>query len=743
MKTPTLLHLLAAAMLAAAVSSVMLRSPLAAQEFSFQREINPFPVLDENGTPYDFAMTGGLNRPVHQFVDIDGNQTPDLFLQDRAGQLIFFRNIGTPAAYQFQWETDQFQNLMVGDWFKLADADLDGDFDLFTEKPFGLIRYYRNDGSASNPLFVNATDALRDDAGDSIFVDFLSIPDWADIDCDTDLDLFLGRQSGGRISFYRNVGITPDNLPRYEFVTDTFQGLSILTGGGAGKGLPLAENPNEAHGANAMSFIDIDSDQDLDLFWGDFFAGSLIYLQNDGSCTIPEIDITLEHYPPNNPISTGGHNVPRFVDIDADGDQDMFVGVLGGAISFITNAAENFFFFENTGSITQPFFTERTRNFIKSIDIGQKTIPAFVDIDGDGDLDIFLANQEDVLSPDHSNSRIYFYENTGSFNNPAFRLVSRHYLNYDKRFDLNYAPAFVDIDADGDADLFLGKWDGKITFYRNDGGPTSPNFVRVDEFYGGIDVGNNNTPTFADLDGDGDFDMICGEFAGNLNFYRNIGTPSAANFQLENNQYLGLDVGDFSYPWLEDIDNDGDADLLMGSDDQGTVLYRNNGSPQVPNFSLDPAFQVPEHLRTSPHLIDIDGDSDLDFFSGTDGGGLIFYRRQQAVGTGEEKPPLSQLPTTIALLRNYPNPFNPETRIEYELRLNGAELGKSHTLTIYNLLGKELRRWAFLNDQLTIRRTVVWDGRDAAGRQLPSGVYFYRLSAGTGMAAVGKMLLAR
>lgn len=729
-----------------------LNTLLTAQNFNFEREITPFPILNQNGAAYSLPLTGGMNRPVQQFVDIDNDNDPDLFVEeDEANRLILFRNTGTPTDYQLQWETDHFADLQVGAWFKFADVDNDGDFDLFAENALGLIRYFRNDGTPAAPSFVSAVDTLKDTGGLPIFVDGFSVPEWVDMDCDNDKDLLMGRLDG-HVTYYNMVGLDSDNLPLFEFVTDEFQGLLIITGGGNAPGAPAQEIDGELHGANSLTSVDIDNDQDNDLFWGDFFAGSMIYLQNDGTCQVPNISITAQEFPPVNPISTGGFNVPRFTDIDHDGDYDMFVGVLGGYLSYILDRAENLYFYENIGTLTQPNFTLRTKQFVNSIDIGQNTIPALVDIDSDGDLDLFLANQEDLSAPDHANSRLYLFENTGSAAAPSFELVNTHYLNFDKQNDVNYAPTFADIDHDGDVDLFLGTWWGRIIFYRNDGSALSPDFVRVDENYAGIDVGFNSTPVFVDIDDDGDLDLFIGEFSqpdiafGRINFYRNTGSNTAPVFELVTATYFDIDLGEgeFLYPFFADIDHDQDYDLFIGTETKGVIFYRNIGTAQAANFVLDASFQLPLQLRTSPNLADINNDGDLDIFSGSRGGGLIFFENlEMSTAINPASDVKSNIPDGIRLLGNYPNPFNPQTTIEYELNLSPALSGSFHTLTIYNLLGETVREWRIPNSEGTLRRQISWGGRDASGSPVPSGIYFYQLKVDAHTSASGKMLLAR
>lgn len=703
-------------------------SSIQAQQPDFERRVAAFPIFDGDGVAFEYPLLGGLNSPRPQFIDIDGDGDVDLFvLEELASSLMFFENTGTPQVASFEWRDDAFQSIPASIWFRFVDLDDNGLPDLLVEGAGAIIRLYRNDGAGR---LVLAADTLFDTAGEIIRPELLSIPDLVDIDCDGDLDLFLGLQTGA-VRFYENLGLDAQRLPRFRHITDSFQDILIV---GVGK----ATDPNSRHGANAIRFADIDADGDSDMFWGDFFASSVYFLVNRGTCPAPQLSLISNRFPQPDTLLTGGFNVPEFVDIDGDGDLDFFAGVLSGVFSSTRDQIDNFYFYENTGSATVADFVRRSRRFIASLDIGEYSVPALADIDGDGDLDLFLANEADPANP--SSGRIYFFENTGSAAAPQFRLRADNYFGIEIGY--NPKPAFVDIDDDGDLDLFIGQWDGTIAFYRNAGTAAHADYRLETARFADIDVGNNSTPAFADIDDDGRLDLFIGEFAGNINFYRNQGSRTAPRFVLDTTHFAGIDIGIYSFPCFVDADGDGDLDLYAGTGDGDIRFFENRGDAITPDFVEADPFPHALPQRSAPVFADLDGDGDLDLLAGNFRGGL-FYFENQATGTGTfDHRAILALPQTINLRQNNPNPFNPQTTIVYELQLPARSGDDSHSLSIYDLRGRLVRQWHFATTGGQQHNSVVWDGRDSSGRVLASGVYVYRLRAGA-EAAVRKMLLLR
>jgi uncharacterized protein (DUF2141 family) len=598
-------------------------TPPPTADVSFTRVIAPFVVTDESGTPYQLPFLGGFDVPRPQFIDIDGDGDHDLFVQERSNELMFFENTGSAARASFTWRTDKYQDLDIHEWNRFIDLDRDGDFDLLAELPFSYIRFFENEGSKQNASFKPAADSLRDLEGRPIFADRQNIPNLTDLDCDSRLDLFLGRVEGTLTRYEQDATAT-----RFGFVTDRFEGIEIVAQIGA-LDIPVRSGPEAArpatpgdagslHGANTMYWADYDQDGDQDLFWGDFFESGVLIIPNVGSCASPNLRVEPQPVTVNGAkLTTSGYNVPSLVDIDGDGDLDMFVGVLGGAYNPNRTASDNFYLLERTGSDYQL----RTTRYLSAIDVGSESVPAFADLNGDGLLDMLVGNK---LDPKHNErARLYFFRNTGSARAPAFALADT--LDADVSF--HYAPALADLDRDGDADLLLGTWNEGVHVYRNQGQPGKPVFTRDTTLNIRFERGSNFTPAVADIDGDGDLDLLVGEASGELNLVRNIGSATTPAFQVESEAYQGVDAGRRSHPALADLDGDGDLDLVLGSENGGVVYFRNDGSAREPRY-VTAELRLPLPPHAAPVFVDLNGNGRDELVTGSLSGGLTFWQRK-------------------------------------------------------------------------------------------------------------------
>jgi FG-GAP-like repeat/FG-GAP repeat len=579
----------------------------ATSSVTFERSITPFVVQDENGAPYAHPFLGGLDVPRPHFIDIDGDGDIDLFVQERSNALMFFENTGNARSATFVWRTDKYQNLDVGEWTRFVDLDGDGDLDLLAEQPFSYIKVFRNEGTKQRATYVLAADSLKDDKGAAVFADRQNIPNIVDIDCNGLYDLFLGRVEG-TVTRYEEVANSRDSkgVPRFRHVQDRWENIEIVA----------QLSGSLLHGANTMFFADPDTDGDLDFYWGDFFEDGVLTIPNLGSCASPSfrtepVPITVG----GQKLSTSGYNVPVLIDIDGDHDLDLFVSALGGAYNPTKTAADNFYLLERNGAD----YTVRTRRFLSTIDVGTESIPALGDIDGDGDLDLLLGNKLDPRK--QSSGRLFVFRNNGSAQQPVFRLAD----TLDLANSFHYAPTLGDLDADGDLDLLLGTWNQGVLVYRNAGSARDPRWQQDTTATIALTRGSNATPALVDIDADGDLDLFVGEASGELNFYRNTGTAQAFRFEFVTDVYEAIDVGRRSHPAFYDFDDDGDFDLISGQEGAGSSFFRNNGSRSVPKFVADRTLVVPLPTLGSPVIVDLNGDRQTELVSGGTSGGLFYY----------------------------------------------------------------------------------------------------------------------
>ena len=237
--------------------------------------------------------------------------------------------------------------------------------------------------------------------------------------------------------------------------------------------------------------------------------------------------------------------------------------------------------------------------------------PEMADLDNDGDMDI-LAGVYD----EYGFSGLSYYENIGSSEAPEFSASVINPFGITVSNPINF-PALVDLDNDGDLDLLNGEYYGSMSYFENTGTASAPSFAAPTSLPFGLTATFYLAmPTFADLDNDGDMDLLVGEQYANQQYFENIGTAEAPSFDAPQMNPFGLTVGyGLSSPEFGDFDNDGDFDLMIGAYYGNFEYYMNTGSASNPVFFgpvTNPFELSPTYEFNFPTVADLDGDGDLD-----------------------------------------------------------------------------------------------------------------------------------
>ena len=214
-------------------------------------------------------------------------------------------------------------------------------------------------------------------------------------------------------------------------------------------------------------------------------------------------------------------------------------------------------------------------------------------------------------------------------------------------------PAFADLDGDGDLDMLLGSVHGKVSYYRNDGTSSFASWTFMTEDFAGIDRGrwSDIVPVLTDIDKDGDPDLFLLHGADVL-FYENQGSARVGKWVLANEEYLSVADYHLTAARFADIDNDGDSDLFLGGitehepEKWQMFFYRNTGTSANPSWQRSPNSGPDVVLPQTEALFDLadsDGDGDSDLYLCNKEGRVILYENTGSV----QAPAWTPLPVTV------------------------------------------------------------------------------------------------
>lgn len=406
-------------------------------------------------------------------------------------------------------------------------------------------------------------------------------PEIIDIDSDGLLDLFVGNY-GGYISHFEQTEISS-----YSFTLHKEKWNNIDVGLFA-----------------APAFTDMDKDGLLDLLIGEW-KGNLHHYEQM-AVDADSFQLITEDF---DSIKIDGNASPHFTDLDQDGMLDLLIGAHSGNLYLYEQeamASEHFILLTDSLNIDPP--THRLN-------------PSVIDLDQDGLLDLMVGGN---------------YGNLGHFEqieagSMEFEMHTPYFFEGERLIYGGSAPCLRDIDSDGLVDLLVAEMDGLFYHFEQSSMSSYDFSVQSDNFFHLMDVGSGASPCLTDLDDDGLWDLIVGEWHGNLNHFEQK-EPGLLEFALVSDTLGNYDVGEFSLPALTDLDADGLLDLIVGDRDGG--LHHLEQDPVNPNeFNL-----IEENFNgidldkyAAPCFTDLDGDNLIDMILGESTGKLHLYEQQSSM----------------------------------------------------------------------------------------------------------------
>lgn len=660
--------------------------------------------LVRNSRSLQLPWCGGFNMPQFAEIRLPNKSSNTLLAYDRSSSHL--------TAYTFTngtWVYDPATVAQVplpNQWMRFGDWNGDGLPDLFTHS---LTTERQTEVSIFSCTPQGAyvyTDSLYKLVGnrrERIVFNPADVPAIGDFDGDGDADILYAPFGQLTLSLLKNeTRERATTYPCFVEVAACAGGIAstVVCGtynaavcrvGAAVPQTPLGLN----HLGAALSYEDGNGDGIRDLFHGDIGCNSAYYFQNLGTNMAPRFNTspTIQPAAFSAALTLPTFPLTNWLDADQDGDKDMVL--TSNELNYNdqqVNTIESAMLYRNASGT----YTKEAGSFLQGqmLDLGVNAQPFFYDIDADGDVDMLVSwVNRSTANPAIFEGAVALLRNTGTRTAPAFTLETTDWLALKQLGLINLQLSFGDLTQDGKPDLLVigGNYQtgvGTASIFINQAANAivAPLFTLSARQFLSISNLRAESPAIADLDNDGDNDLLLGRADGNVVWFRNNGQSGSFAFQALG-PIAGLRLPDaFNVKVaLGQFDNDNTLDLVL-TDYLGSVRWFpdirswiGTGAPSPIDVQFQPDVATAPvlaqvGLAPAPTFADLDGDANLDLALGTVAGGVQLFRNVSGLVS------LGGHQTMGKMLTAYPNPTDQKVVVN----------ASATDLHWYNAVGQEV-----------------------------------------------------
>jgi hypothetical protein len=680
------------------------------------------PVVTVQDDPWPNPWAGGMNSPQFSETDLNRDGVMDLVVFERN----FYGAVKTfVKGYKGEWygyvHAPIFQQGFprMRNWMLMRDYNCDGKEDIFTSVPGG-IAVYRNDRMWNTGMQFTLVSPLLLTSGingtEPLYVATTDIPAITDVDGDGDLDILSFNLLGSTVEYHKNLSM--ENHGNCDFLEFELRNAcwGFFSEDGNNNTVSLYDTcdvnvtgPEKSgrHAGSSLLAVDLTGNGAKDLVLGDITYNNLVALTNGGTTTASIMVAQDTAFPANTvPVDLTVFPALYEIDVDDDGARDLLVAPNN------PNTSENngqVWHYRREKNVLPAQYTYMKSGYLVDdmIDVGESSYPVFFDENGDGVKDIIAGN-------------LGYFEGAGDYSSQLMLLRFDRFVSGIPHYDYQTSdylqlselgfngayPAFGDMDNDGDEDMLLGDEDGRLHYFRNEGGAGNPaDLILIEPNYKGIDAGTSARPQIIDVNRDGLPDLLVGERGGTIQYFQNEGTPAEASFLSvpTNDLFGGIDVmpeccTGFSAPHMVE-DSNGAYNLYVGSEQGMLYLFDGIENNITGSFNLVDSIYL-HGVNVNVSTYDVNNDGKNEFLYGEFAGGIGMLREgKYPLGISEDN--VSHILPDV-----YPNPATDFIRVS----LDNPEDDIEGRVSVTDLSGRVLLERAFENGDIELNITHLDPG---------------------------------